>query len=331
MMNLANEQLLSELSVYICSIFTVPNLDEMRNKVSEILSKYHVTKPSEQEVHPDLADKIQLFISSKKLEGLSSNTLKDYQLELKKFSDVVKKRTEDIRPADIRLYLGGFPHLKMSSLSRKLSVLKSFFSWLTFEELIQRDPTTKLKQPKKEKRNPKALSIEELELLRESCRTVRQRAFLEVLYATGCRLSEVHDLNIKDINFQNMSCTVFGKGSKERIVYFSFKALFHLKKYLKSRNDNCEALFITERKPSRRLGKRAMQREISTIAKHAGIDKKVSPHTMRHTFATLTLNNGAELVAVQNMLGHSNPATTQIYAQLTEEKKHEQHRKYLVQ
>lgn len=330
-MNLANEQLLSELSVVVCSMFAVPDLNEMKSKVSAILSKYHVIKPKETEVHPDLTDKIHLFISTKKLEGLSPNTLKDYQNELNKFAEMVKKRTEDIKPADIRLYLGEFAHLKMSSLARKLSVIKSFFSWLAFEELIQRDPTTKLKQPKSAKRKPKALSIEELELLRESCQTVRQRAFLEVLYATGCRLSEIHDLNIKDINFQSMNCNVIGKGSKERTVYFSFKALFHLKKYLKSRKDNCEALFVTQRKPSRRLGKRAMQREIDKIATAAGLDKKISPHTMRHTFATLTLNNGAELVAVQNMLGHSNPATTQIYAHLTEEVKHEQHRKYLVQ
>lgn len=330
-MNLANEQLLSELSVVICSMFTVPDMNFLKTKVSATLSKYHVTKPTETEVHPDLTEKVQLFISSKNLEGLSPNTLKDYQNELNKFAEKVKKRTEDIKPADIRLYLGEFGHLKMSSLARKLSVLKSFFSWLAFEELIQRDPTTKLKQPKTAKRKPKALTIEELELLRESCQTIRQRAFLEVLYATGCRLSEIHDLNIKDINFQSMSCNVIGKGSKERTVYFSFKALFHLRKYLKSRKDNYEALFVTERKPSRRLGKRAMQREIDKIATSAELEKKISPHTMRHTFATLTLNNGAELVAVQNMLGHSNPATTQIYAHLTEEVKHEQHRKYLVQ
>lgn len=330
-MNLANEQLLSELSVVICSMFTVPDLNELKTKVSTTLSKYHVIKPVETELHPDLTEKIHLFISTKKLEGLSPNTLRDYRHELNKFAEKVKKRAEDIKPADIRLFLGEYTDLKMSSLSRKLSVLKSFFSWLAFEELILRDPTTKLKQPKMVKRKPKALTIEELELMRESCQTIRQRAFLEVLYATGCRLSEIHYLNIKDINFQSMSCNVTGKGNKERTVYFSFKALFHLKKYLKSRIDASEALFVTQRNPSRRLGKRAMQREIDKIANVAGLEKKISPHTMRHTFATLTLNNGAELVAVQNMLGHSNPATTQIYAHLTEEVKHEQHRKYLVQ
>jgi integrase/recombinase XerD len=178
---------------------------------------------------------------------------------------------------------------------------------------------------------PKSLSIEELELMRESCVTDRERAFIEILYATGCRLSEVYEINKNDINYQSMSCRVIGKGDKERTVYLSFKSLFHLRKYLNSRTDDCEALMVTERKPYRRLCKRGIQREITKIAKRTGIEKSISTHTLRHTFATLTLNNGAELAAVQSFLGHSSPATTQIYAQLTDERKREQHKRYLVQ
>lgn len=128
-----------------------------------------------------------------------------------------------------------------------------------------------------------------------------------------------------------MSTNVIGKGNKEREVYLSFKALYHLKKYLKTRDDDCEALMITERKPYRRLSKRGIQFEIRKIAKNAGLEKRVSPHTLRHTFATLTLNNGAELVAIQELLGHSSPETTLRYARITEERKREQHKKFLVQ
>jgi integrase/recombinase XerD len=128
-----------------------------------------------------------------------------------------------------------------------------------------------------------------------------------------------------------MSTNVIGKGNKEREVYLSFKALYHLKKYLKSRNDNCNALMITHRKPYRRLSKRGIQYEINQIAKNAGLEKRVSPHTLRHTFATLTLNNGAELVAIQELLGHSSPEVTLRYARITEERKREQHKKFLVQ
>lgn len=325
----AGEQLMSDVTAYISELVPV-NIEQVKNKLSMILTKYHVKKVEKTEIHPDLTDKIQLFLSAKKLEGLSKVTLDSYLLELNTFSKKVKKRVEDITTAEIRVFLGSFEHLKLSSVSRKLSVLKSFFGWLTAEEFLQRDPTTKIKPPKKEKRLPKALTIEELELLRESCKTNRQRAFLEILYATGCRLSEVHALNKSDINNRTASCRVIGKGNKEREVYFSPKAMYHLRKYLMNRTDDCEALMVTERKPYRRLSQRGIQREISIIAKQAGLDKKISPHTMRHTFATLTLNNGADIAAVQALLGHEDPATTQIYAQLTEEKKRETHKKYLV-
>jgi integrase/recombinase XerD len=331
MVNTAGEQMLSEITTMIYELAPTINVEQIKSKLSLIFSKYHVTKIEQHEVHPDLQEKIELFLSSKKLEGLSQITLDSYKLDLKIFADKVKKKTDEITAADIRVFLAQFNHLKLSSISKKLSVLKSFFGWLASEEIIQRDPTAKLKPPKQEKRLPKALTIEELEMLREACKTTRQRAFIEVLYATGCRLSEVHALNRSDVNYQSLSCRVIGKGNKEREVYFSFKAMYHLRKYLMSRTDNEPALFITERKPYRRLSKRGIQREIAKIAVNAGLEKKVSPHTLRHTFATLTLNNGAELAAVQALLGHEDPATTQIYAQLSDEKKREQHRKYLVQ
>lgn len=299
-------------------------------EISSIIARYHVKRVEDDEVHPDLEDNIQLFLSSKKLEGLSEITLKSYDLELGIFAESVRKRVEDITTAHIRVFLGSFEHLKMSSLSRKLSVLKSFFSWLAGEEIIQRDPTAKIKPPRLEKRAPKALTIEELEMLREHCETNRQRAFIEVLYATGCRLSEVHGMDIKSIDQQSMSAQVVGKGNKERTVYFSFRAMYHLNKYVKERTDDDAALFVTERRPYRRLSRRGIQREVGKIAEQANV-KNVSPHVLRHTFATLTLNNGAELAAVQALLGHESPETTMIYAQLTEGKKQEAYKKYLVQ
>ncbi|SFL99253.1 integrase/recombinase XerD [Gracilibacillus orientalis] len=272
-----------------------------------------------------------MFISAKKLDGLSSITLDNYLMELSMFADIVKKKAEDIATADVRMYLSQDGTLKMSTIRKKLSILKSFFSWLVSEEYIKREPTAKLKAPKDEYRLPKAPSIEELEILREACETIRQRAFLEVLYATGCRLSEVHGLNKADINQQNMSTLVIGKGDKQREVYFSIRAMYHLDKYLKERKDDCEVLMITERKPYRRFSKRGIQREIGIITQRAGLQDKVSPHVFKHTFATLTLNNGAELVSIQELLGHSSPDTTLKYAKITHERKREQHKRYLIQ
>lgn len=325
----AGELLISEITGYISELVPI-HVHEVKSQLSKIIAKYHVTKPESDEVHPDLVENIVLFLSSKKLEGAADNTLDGYSRDLRIFADSVKKRTSEITAADIRVHLAQFEHLKMSSVSKKLSVLKSFFGWLTAEEILQRDPSAKLKPPKQEKRMPKALSIEELEMLREACKTPRQRAFIEVMYATGCRLSEVSGLNISDVNFQSMSFKVIGKGNKEREVYLSFKAIYHLQKYLKTRTDEDHALFVTERKPYRRLSNRGIQREVSKIASQSGVKKKVHPHVLRHTFATLTLNNGADIVAVQHLLGHTSPETTMTYAVLSEEKKREQHKKYLV-
>lgn len=327
----ANELLLTQLINEITQVCREINVLELRTRFSNVLSLYEI-KPigSAPQFQSDLEDKIALFLASKQLEGLSKVTLDGYKIELRLFAKHIQKPIEQITTADIRAYLGQFPHLKLSSLTKRLSVLKSFFGWLNSEEIIQRDPTRKIKPPKTEKALPKALTIEELEMLREACQTSRERALIEIFYATGCRLSEIYQLNRQDINWQTQSARVIGKGTKEREVFFSFRALFHLRKYLASRNDDCPALFITERKPYRRLSRRAIQREIKLIAQRAGIKKNVHPHTMRHTFATLTLNNGADLATIQALLGHANPATTQIYAQVSDERKREQYKSHFV-
>ncbi len=330
-MQIAGTQLLSEVSQELSALFPNIQAEDMQTRLSVIIGGYDIKRIEPAHAHPDVKEKIQLFLAGKQLEGLSKITLDGYKIHLRIFSDQMKKKVEDISTNDLRIYLSQYSHQKTNTRSGKLSVLKSFFSWLTAEDILPKDPTSRLKPPKKEKRLPKALSIEELEMLRESCKNNRQRALVEVLYATGCRLSEVQALNRQDIDHNTQSCRVIGKGNKEREVYFSFKAMYHMKKYLLSRADQEQALIITERKPYRRLSNRGIQREIGIIAKAAELHKKVSPHTLRHTFATLTLNNGADLVAVQELLGHENPATTQIYASITAERKREQHKKHLVQ
>ncbi|MFC7062639.1 tyrosine-type recombinase/integrase [Halobacillus seohaensis] len=144
------------------------DVENTKNKLSTVLSEYYIQRVELGEVHPDLEDKIQLFISAKKLEGLSPFTLDNYLMELSMFADIVKRKAEDITTADVRMYLSQDGNIRMSTIRKKSSVLKSFFSWLASEEYIKRDPTTNIKAPKDEYRLPKSLSIEELELLRES-------------------------------------------------------------------------------------------------------------------------------------------------------------------
>lgn len=329
-MKQAGEILISQIAAYISEKVPV-NIDNTKNELSVIMTNFHITKVEQDEIHPDLTEKIQWYLASMKVEGYSDTTIENYGLELRLFSDKVKKRVENITTADIRVYLANLKHIKMSTAGKKLNVIRSFFVWLTNEEIIIKNPAAKIKPPKIEKRLKYALTLVELELMRIACKTLRQRAFLEVFYATGCRLSEVHNLNKNDINVRDMSFRVIGKGNKERLVYLSERAFLHLERYLKTRNDDCVALMTTERKPYRRLSKRGIQCEIKKIAKEVGLDHKVSPHTMRRTFATLTLNNGADIGAVQELLGHSSPETTTRYAQTSESRKKEQHKRYVIQ
>ncbi len=327
----AGEQLLRQLTSAVSDLCFDIELPKLHMTIAGILSMYDIRPARLPGCHPDIREKVDQFLSAKRLEGLSELTLEGYALELRIFSGHIDKPVEEITTGDIRAYLGRFNHLKMSSIAKKLSVLKSFFGWLSDEEIISRDPARRIKPPKKEQRLPKALTIEELEQIRESCRTHRERAMLEVFYATGGRLSEIQALNKADIDYQTMSARVIGKGNKEREVYLSYKAIYHLRKYIMSRLDDEPALFVTKRQPYRRLSNRAIQREIKKIAERSGIQKNVHPHTLRHTFATLTLNNGADLSSVQALLGHTDPSTTQVYAQVTEARKKEAYRKHLVQ
>lgn len=313
-----------------------PDIDQtnLRSILEEELYNYDLqTKETAIVPISNMRDRILIYLASKKLDGLSELTLKGYAQHLKRFSECIYKNIEDIDAMDIRMYLAAYSKkgVKNSTIATEISILKSFFKWLEDEDYIVKSPMRKIKQTKKEKRIVKALTIEELEMLREGCKTLRERALIEVFYATGGRLSEVVGLNKDDIDWQAMCTTVFGKGSKERIVYFSYKALYHLKKYLLSRLDDNEALFVTERKPHKRLGNRAVQREVKIIAKRTAITKNVHPHVLRHTFATLTLENGANLADVQALLGHTDPATTQIYAQTSEHRKQEAYKRHHAQ
>lgn len=325
-----NEHLIFEIVRELSDKYSALNIDGLYNSLSSIIVKYQVVKIEEENTGCNLDHYIELYISAKRLDGLSESTLKGYSLELKTFLKSVNKNIEDISTAHIRNYLSQYSNLKASSMATKVSVLKTFFVWLLHEEIILKDPTRKIKTPRFNKFNPKYLEIDELEMLREACETFREKALVESLYATGCRLSEIFNMNIKDINFNDFSVKVVGKGQKERDVFFSLKAIHHLNRYLDSRNDDCEALFVTERKPYRRLSKKAIQNEISHITENSPIKKHVTPHVLRHSFASLSLNNNMDISVISSLLGHSDVRTTQIYAHVTDENKRYQYKKHLV-
>ena len=209
--------------------------------------------------------------------------------------------------------------MKQSSINGQITILKSFFSWLLEEEYILKNPAKKLKRTKEPKRLRHALSKKEVELFRIACITDREKALTEFLYSTGCRLSEVVGVNISDINWAEKTLFVIGKGDKEREVCFDTRTELYLHKYINSRNDENEALFVTGKGSHNRLGGRSIEKEISKIAKRAGLDKEVFPHLFRHSFATHKLNSGISINIIQGLLGHETSATTQIYTETSRE------------
>lgn len=299
-----------------------PELDQIkvRGLVEEVLYRYDI-KPTETAlVSSDIEEKIQIYLATKGLDGLSKKTLKNYKYNLLIFANHLRKPIVAITTIDLRMFLAiRCKSMKQSSLNGQITILKSFFSWLADEEYITKNPAKKLKQTKEPKRLRHAMTEEEIELLRQACKTDREKALIEFLVSTGCRLSEVVEINKNDIDWNEMSLNVIGKGDKERKVYFNTKSKILLKKYLLTRSDENIALFVTSKKPHGRLGGRSVQREIKKIADRAGINKSIYPHLFRHSFATSKLNAGMPLPVIQHLMGHENPATTQIYAELSEE------------
>jgi integrase/recombinase XerD len=301
-----------------------------QDKALEILSRYDVKLKPVYGGNPDLDSKIEQYLAAKRFEGLSERTLTSYKGQLGVFARYMCKAVVDITEMDIKMYLGESKENKLSTICTKLTILRSFFKWLHEEDIIQKNPTVKININNKEKRLPKALKRDEVLIMRENCKTLRERAIIETLYATGCRLSELTQMG-RNIDFSGKGIRIIGKGNKERPVYLNESATYFLKKYLFSRLDDCDALFVTERQPYRRMGNRAVQREVERIAERAGIEKRVHPHIFRHTFATHLLENGASLMLVQELLGHTNPSTTQRYATMNESMKKEQYQKYMAQ
>lgn len=302
---------------------------EQQRRIREILYAclcgYEITSLETGLVKSDIDDKIMYYLQAKKLEGYSEKTLKNYFGVLLKFSSFVNKPVAMVTKNDIRLFLMQHTSsLKQSSMNTLMYTIKGFFTWLHDEELIPSSPAKNLPVNKLPKRLRKSLTIEELERLRKACTNDRERALIEFLFATGCRLSEVVEVNISDLNLNDNTLRVIGKGNKERIVCFSDKTKFHLNSYLLTRKGEDPALFVSERYPYGRIHQRGIQKIVKGIADKAGFDKSVYPHLLRHTMATLGFQSGANLTTIQHLLGHTSPVVTQTYAEESiENVKHE--------
>lgn len=304
-----------------------PEIDQfkVRSILEETLYHYDVFTQETALSTSDIEEKLQIYLASKKLDGLSKTTLRDYNYQLLIFASHLIKPLATITTMDLRMYLSArCKKMKPSSVNGQISILKSFFRWLNEEEYIPKNPASKLKQTKEPKRLRYSPTEEEIEILRQACKTEREKALTEFLITTGCRLSEIVNTNKEDLNWYEMSLNVVGKGNKERKVYFNAKAKILLKNYLDVRKDDTPALFVASKGKHLRLSSRSIEREVEKVAKRAGFQKSIYPHLYRHFFGTHNINAGMPLTVLQRLMGHESPQTTLIYAELNEENvKHE--------
>ena len=278
-----------------------------------------------------LSEAFQRYLATRTQEGFSPHTIRAYRLQ----HQILIREVGDVGLAAVtldllRTHLTHHGHLRSSSLGHKIRAIKGLFRWAEDEGICVPSPARKLKEPKLGQRVPKALTMDELEWLRDACRTTLEHAVVEFFFATGCRVGEAVRLNRRDVDWQRGSVVVVGKGNKEREVYLGSKAPIWLTRYFAERQDADPALWVTERAPHR-LSIHGLQGVFKRVAARCGLAEKVHPHTMRHTLATTLLNQGAPLVAVQSILGHEKPEATQLYAVLSGETRHQAYQRYFVQ
>lgn len=256
------------------------------------------------------------FLLAKKLEGCSNTTIKLYYDILFNFIVRLKKDIQQVDTPDIRSYLNVYYEthdITNRTLDNMRRVFSSFFKWLQEEDYIIKNPMRKIKRIRVDKTVKKPFTDEEVELIRDSCTNIRDLAIIDLLHSSGIRVSELCSLNKDDINLTKREGIVFGKGSKERIIYFDAKAKIHLKEYLRRRVDDSPALFVSLRYPYKRLQKSGVEILIKEIGNRANVED-VYPHRFRRTLATNLIDKGMPIEQVQQILGHTKIDTTLIYA-----------------
>lgn len=276
---------------------------------------------------------LDTYLIVKKTEGLSEGTLENYERILKGFFTWAKKKPEEVTANDIRMYIYEYSQTHKVSgrtLDKYREMICWFFGWAHMEEYIPKNTARAVKAIKHEVKERSALSQMELEYLRMACETKRDKAILEFFYSTGCRVSELLIVKKDDIDWHAGTVCLFGKGKKHRTSYINAKCKVALKEYLAQRTDDCPYLFVTERKPYRNCTKEAIERAIRVLAARSQVDKKVTPHMLRHTTATQAANNGMAIQDVSRLLGHANVATTMIYAKISQSKVHAEHQRCVI-
>ncbi len=302
--------------------------------VRKALSACEVVEVSGAELQQgkDNAALLDVFISAKKIEGCSEKTLQYYKSSIEKLVMAVGKNVCETNTNDIRCYLAdlqekrGLSKVTMDNLRR---IYSSFFSWLEDEDYITKSPVRRIHKVRTDALVKEVLTDENIEVLRDSCHELRDIAMIDLLLSTGMRVGELVRINREDIDLHERQCVVFGKGNKEREVYFNARAKIHLKKYLEQRTDDNPALFVSLKSPYNRLTINGVEVRLRKLGAQANIATKVHPHKFRRTLATMAIDKGMPIEQVQKMLGHVKIDTTMHYAMVNQANVKIAHRKFI--
>lgn len=330
---MATEDILNDIVRELKDVLSDEQMKQVSISIKDVLAKYEINKKAsnEERREKENTELLETFLSAKKIEGCSDKTIHYYQSSIVKLLKGLSKSIKEICTNDIRRYLAeiqernGLSKVTIDNLRR---IFSSFFSWLEDEDYIAKSPVRRIHKVRTDTLVKEVLSDENIETLRDSCNEVRDLAMIDLLLSTGVRVGELVKMNRADIDFQERQCKVFGKGNKEREVYFNARTKIHLQRYLESRTDDNPALFVTLSKPHTRLTISGVEVRLRKMGKDVHIDK-VHPHKFRRTLATMAIDRGMPIEQVQKLLGHVRIDTTLHYAMVNQQNVKIAHRKYI--
>nr|DAM71528.1 MAG TPA: SITE SPECIFIC RECOMBINASE XERD [Caudoviricetes sp.] len=284
----------------------------------------------------NIPDCYRVYMVAKRIEGMSPESMKTYNFYLTDFFEHINRPFEQVTTNDIRIYL--YETQKRTGISNrtldgKRLVINTFMDWCWKEGYIPNNPCASIKPIKFEEKPREPLSNMELEIVRDACENYRDKAMIELFYSTGCRLSEMVNLKISDIDFTSKEVHLFGKGSKHRTSYLNAKAEYMLKKYFeleRPKESISDSVFVIFRKPYNEMHKESIYARVKAIQKRSGIERSLFPHLLRHTMATDALNRGMNVAEVKEILGHEKLDTTMIYAKISHDSVKFNHKRYIV-
>lgn len=325
-------QIINEITQQMLPVLNNFELEKLQTALNLCLENYEIAEIKSDNVsNYNNQYFIELFLGAKKIEGCSYKTLKYYRATINNTLNSINKVVKNIVTDDLRKYLT--KHQEEHSSSRVTidnirRILSSFFAWLEDEDYIVKSPVRRIHKIKTGTNIKETYSDEALELMRDKCTELRDLAMIDILASTGMRVGELVLLNREDINFNERECVVFGKGDKERIVYFDARTKIHLKNYLESRNDTNPALFVSLYSPFERLQISGVEVRLREFGKKLNINK-VHPHKFRRTLATMAIDKGMPIEQLQKLLGHSRIDTTLQYAMVKQSNVKLAHRKFI--